>query len=71
MGDSSLWIDPFGLACANTIDTHGNSKNSKNDQHGYVIFNEKTGDILEYGISGQKLNLDGSSPRVKQKIRTK
>ncbi|NJO01478.1 MAG: hypothetical protein HC880_07130 [Bacteroidia bacterium] len=33
--------------------------------------NAKTGEVYEYGISSQPLNKDGSSPRVKQKIRDK
>ncbi len=54
---------------------HGNSKLSQKAQHGYEIFNKKTGDILEYGISGQRrsakqISLDGS-PRINQKLRTK
>lgn len=60
----------------NAIDAvHGNSKLSQKTQHGYEIFNKKTGDILEYGISGQKINIkqikNASSPRIKQKLRTK
>lgn len=48
---------------------HGNSKSSKAIQHGYVIKNGKK--ILEYGISGQKLKANGTSPRVQQKLTTK
>lgn len=38
-----------------------------------MLFNGKelTDEVLEYGISGQKLNANGTSPRVAQKIRTK
>src|SRR6185312_12119855 len=50
---------------------HGNSKNSTNEQHGYEIKNKKTGETTEYGISGQKLKKDGTSPRVDQKLNTK
>jgi RHS repeat-associated protein len=54
---------------------HGNSKLSQKAQHGYEIFNNKTGDILEYGISGQKRSNNqmttGGSPRIDQKLRTK
>lgn len=49
---------------------NGNSKLSTNKQHGYKIV-DQDGNIQEFGISGQKLNADGSSPRVKQKLRTK
>jgi len=54
---------------------HGNSKLSKKVQHGYEIFNKKTGDILEYGISGQKRSAkqikNAGSPRINQKLKTK
>jgi hypothetical protein len=54
---------------------HGNSKLSKKVQHGYEIFNNKTKNILEYGISGQKRSakqIDNlGSPRINQKLKTK
>lgn len=54
---------------------HGNSKLSKKVQHGYEIFNNKTNDILEYGISGQKRSAkqikNNGSPRINQKLKTK
>ena len=54
---------------------HGNSKLSQKAQHGYEIFNKKTGDVLEYGISGQKRSANqisnGGSPRIDQKVRSK
>ncbi|CAM1343846.1 hypothetical protein [Tenacibaculum amylolyticum] len=54
---------------------HGNSKASKKVQHGYEIFNKKTGEILEYGISGQKRSkkqiANGGSPRINQKLKKK
>jgi hypothetical protein len=54
---------------------HGNSKLSQKVQHGYEIFNKKTGEILEYGISGQKRSqaqiAGEGSPRINQKLRTK
>ncbi|MBU3664031.1 MAG: hypothetical protein FGM41_12665, partial [Bacteroidetes bacterium] len=50
---------------------HGNSKLSQKTQHGYEIFNKKTGEILEYGISGQTLKKGGGSPRIDQKLNTK
>jgi RHS repeat-associated protein len=54
---------------------HGNSKLSQKVQHGYEIYNKKTGEVLEYGISGQKRNqtqvASGSSPRINQKIKSK
>jgi RHS repeat-associated protein len=50
---------------------NGNSKTSTKTQHLYEIKNVKSEEPLEYGISGQKLNKDGTSPRIAQKIRTK
>jgi hypothetical protein len=49
---------------------HGNSITSQKPQHGYKIVDEN-GNVSEFGISGQELNKDESSPRVKQKLRTK
>ena len=54
---------------------HGNSKLSKKAQHGYEIFNKKTGEILEYGVSGQKRSgkqiQNAGSPRINQKLKKK
>jgi hypothetical protein len=58
----------------NTTDTttvNGNSKASTKPQHGYQITDKTTGNVLEYGISGQPLNKNGTSPRVAQKINVK
>ena len=54
----------------NSVVPHGNSRNSPKPQHGYRIIT-RDGEILEYGISGQRLNKNGTSPRIRQKIRTK
>jgi hypothetical protein len=40
-------------------------------QHGYEIKDKKSREILDQGISGQKLNKDGTSPRAQQKINKK
>ena len=54
---------------------HGNSKLSKKAQHGYEIFDKNTGEILEYGVSGQKRSArqleNGGSPRINQKLKDK
>ena len=60
----------------NAIDAvHGNSKLSQKVQHKYEMFNKKTGEVLEYGISRQKRSANqmsiGGFPRIGQKIRTK
>jgi RHS repeat-associated protein len=48
---------------------HGNSKSSKKRQHGYEIYNIKTGDVVKVGISGRRLNKNGTSPRANQQVR--
>ena len=47
---------------------HGNSKLSTKPQHGYEIYNTETGDVVKTGISGQKLNLNGTSPRANLQV---
>ncbi len=49
-------------------ETHGNSNASEKSQHGYEIFEKKTGDVAKTGISGQELNQNGSSPRANQQV---
>jgi hypothetical protein len=50
---------------------NGNSKLSTKKQHGYEIV-DANGNVMEYGISGQKLTNNGTtSPRIAQKLRTK
>lgn len=47
---------------------HGNSKTSTKPQHGYEIYNKKTGDVVKTGISGQTLNQNGTSPRANTQV---
>ncbi|HYJ78431.1 MAG TPA: RHS repeat-associated core domain-containing protein, partial [Longimicrobiaceae bacterium] len=47
---------------------HGNSAAGTRAQHGYRIFNSRTGETIKYGISGQSLNQDGSSPRANRQV---
>ena len=47
---------------------HGNSAKSVKLQHGYEIYEEDTGNVVKTGISGQKLNADGSSPRANVQV---
>jgi hypothetical protein len=50
-------------------ETHGNSLKSTKTQHGYEIYdNSKNGDVVKTGISGQKLNLNGTSPRANSQV---
>ena len=51
-----------------TPKVHGNSKLSMKAQHGCEIYNTETGDVVKTGISGQKLNLNGTSPRANSQV---
>ena len=50
---------------------HGNSKASMKPQHGYAIIDKESGKVQEFGVSGQELRPNGTSPRIDQKIREK
>lgn len=41
---------------------------STKPQHGYEIYNKKTGDVVKTGISGQSLNKNGTSPRANTQV---
>jgi len=47
---------------------HGNSLRAKRHNHRYEIYNKSTGDVVKTGISGQKLNINGSSPRANRQL---
>jgi len=49
-------------------DIHGNSKESKKLQHLYAIWNNFYNFVYKYGISGSKLNKDGSSKRANNQV---
>ena len=57
-----------GVKSAGANKVHGNSKLSTKPQHGYETYNIETGDVVKTGISGQKLNLDGTSPRANSQV---
>ncbi|MDG0794001.1 hypothetical protein OMP38_26640 [Cohnella ginsengisoli] len=40
----------------------------KKVQHGYEISEKSTGDVVKTGISGQKLNKNGTSPRANSQV---
>ena len=56
---------------------HGNCKSSKKPLHGYKIFDKRTGQIMEYGISGATrtkadyFKTENNSPRTRSKLRVK
>jgi URI fold toxin 2 len=52
----------------NSSGVHGNSNQSTNPQHVYIIKNPQTGELIKPGISGRPLNRDGSSPRANQQV---
>jgi hypothetical protein len=47
---------------------HGNSLRARRHQHRYEIVEISTGKVSKTGISGQKLNIDGSSPRANRQV---
>lgn len=47
---------------------HGNDKRNKRDHHLYEISDSLDGEIVKYGICGDPLNTDGSSPRANSQI---
>jgi RHS repeat-associated protein len=47
---------------------HGNSAASAKPQHRYEIVDTKTGGVHKTGVSGQKINQDGSSPRANRQV---
>lgn len=47
---------------------HGNSKRSMRKHHGYKIIDKKTGKIVKIGISGGRLNKNGSSRRANSQV---
>jgi RHS repeat-associated protein len=62
-----------GKAVENTLSTtshaiNGNSKLSTKAQHGYEIIETKTDDVVKTGISGQDLNINGTSPRANSQV---
>ena len=76
------WHDKSGQYCADptggnrpkspqvdapSTEPHGNSKNSTNPNHVYVIV-DQDGSLIKVGISGQALNKDGSSPRANPQV---
>ena len=61
----------FKTGASAALGVHGNSKSSMQPQHRYKIFDNKSGEVLEAGVSGQNINANGTSPRALQKINTK
>jgi hypothetical protein len=47
---------------------HGNSKESKKPHHLYEIRDSKNNEVFKYGICGDPLNADGSSPRANDQV---
>lgn len=47
---------------------HGNSKKNQRPHHLYEIIDSKDDDVFKYGISGDPLNADGSSPRANEQV---
>jgi hypothetical protein len=47
---------------------HGNDKRNQDDHHLYQIYDKDRKGVFKYGISGQPLNEDGSSPRANEQV---
>ena len=47
---------------------HGNSKQSLNKQHLYVIYDIEENDIFKYGISDKPIRKDGYSKRMREQV---
>ncbi|MCA9673655.1 MAG: hypothetical protein H6709_06730 [Kofleriaceae bacterium] len=47
---------------------HKNSKGSTAENHRYEIREKSTDDVVKTGISGQKLNKNGESPRANKQV---
>lgn len=48
---------------------HGNSHQNKEEHHLYAIFDLEEQSIYKYGVCGEPLNEDGSSPRAGRQVR--
>jgi hypothetical protein len=64
----TITLDAQGQAFLDNLNSylqiHGNSAAHTGAQHGYGIFDHLLQDYYKFGISGQKLNKDGTSPRA-------
>ncbi|ARU63977.1 hypothetical protein CBW65_19940 [Tumebacillus avium] len=67
VSDLKVWVHNEKCDAVKSL-IHGNSKASTKEQHGYEIFEKETGDVVKTGISGQKLNKNGSSPRANSQV---
>lgn len=48
---------------------HANSHENQSEHHLYEIYDTVDEDVYKYGISGELLNSDGSSPRANRQVR--
>ena len=64
----TYYVSEEGALVHNSCSVHGNSRLSTKPQHGYEIYNKKTGDVGKTGISGQPLNKNGTSPRANTQV---
>lgn len=47
---------------------HGNDKRNMRDHHLYEIADSLDDEVVKYGICGDELNADGSSPRANEQV---
>lgn len=48
---------------------HGNFNDNDAEHHLYEIYDQERDDIYKYGICGDPLNKDGSSPRANTQVK--
>lgn len=67
VGKQGAWV--YNMCdCTVSKKVNGNSKQSTNKQHLYMIQDEK-GNIKKVGVSGQPLNKNGTSPRANRQLK--
>ena len=69
---SGAAVSALGIVCKvckGAKKLNGNSKASMKDQHLYMI-EDVDGNIKKIGVSGQKLNKNGSSPRANSQLQS-
>jgi URI fold toxin 2 len=49
---------------------HANSHKNQDEHHLYEIFDLEEQDVFKYGVCGNPLNSDGSSPRAERQVRS-
>ena len=67
-GDHRFFVGSAGVESHNAGPCHGNSSSARRPQHAYDIIDNDVGGVSKPGISGQKLNKNGDSPRANKQV---